>query len=179
MVTKEDIERAIVQGEQENALFADKSRLDGFVRQGTPVSREPKVGELAKAIAGGLKKGYAPPLVFVYGRTGSGKSTVVKFVCEHLPLAYKIVNLRQARSVFGCASLILEELGGEPVKSPHDTEMAVDRMAQAIEALYAGGMLVLVLDEFDVLLQDRRGSDFVIKEITPDRETAVSHAKHL
>lgn len=115
----------------------------------------------------------------MYCRTGSGKSTVVKFVCEHLPLAYKIVNLRQARSVFRYASLILEELGGEPVKSPHDTEVAVDRMAQAIEALYAGGMFVLVLDEFDVLLQDRRGSDFVIKEITSDRETAVSHAKHL
>lgn len=53
----------------------------------------------------------------------------MKFVCEHLPLAYKIVNLRQVRSVFGYASLILEELGGEPVKSPHDTEVAVDRMA--------------------------------------------------
>lgn len=45
--------------------------------------------------------------------------------------------------------------------------------------MYAGGMIVLVLDEFDVFLQDRRGSDFVIKEITPNRETAISHAKHL
>lgn len=51
VATKEDIERAIVQGDQEDALFVDKSHLDGVVQQGTPVSRAPKVGELAKAIA--------------------------------------------------------------------------------------------------------------------------------
>ena len=60
------------------------------------------------------------PFVSVYGRSGSGKFTVVKFVCENLDdenISYVFVNLRKARTVFGCANLILSELGQPSLKS--------------------------------------------------------------
>lgn len=150
---------------QENALFADKKKMDGSLpSSGPPVGREDRAGELVKAIAG--CRGYVAPFVFVYGRTGSGKSTVVKFVCEHLPMtSYRMVNLRKARTVFGCANLILEELGAEEAKHRQSCSIAVQRIADRMGALALQNPLVLVLDEFDSLFSDRRGgaSDFVYR----------------
>lgn len=158
MVTKQDIERALEQGERENALFRDKSALAG---PAAPVGRGEKAGELARAIAGGLKKGYAPPFVFVYGRTGSGKTTVAEFACSLLPVSYRVVNLRRARTAYGCASLILAALGGRP-GSGQTIESMIEGMYWRLLGLAAKKPLALVLDEFDALFTDRRGgaSDF-------------------
>lgn len=103
--------------------------------------------------------------MFVYGRTGSGKSTVVKFVCERLPMTFRMANLRKARTVFGCANLILEELGGEEVKSGQSCSVAAQRITDRIVTLASQDPLVLVLDEFDALFSDRLGgaSDFIYR----------------
>lgn len=115
MVSAEDIiaRMAAQAQQQENALFADKAALDGMALAGggqAPVGRRGEAEELVRALAV-CKGGYIAPFVFVYGRTGSGKSTVVKFVCDHLPVEYRMVNLRRARSVFECAGLMLQALG--------------------------------------------------------------------
>ncbi|MEO9363149.1 MAG: AAA family ATPase, partial [Nitrososphaera sp.] len=88
VVSAQDIERMAAQAERENSLFASKgSFLDTLGSgPGAPAGREDEAGQLVRALAGGQKQGYVPPFVFVYGRSGSGKSTVVRFVCEHLPL---------------------------------------------------------------------------------------------
>jgi cell division control protein 6 len=154
----------VQQAVQENALFADKKKMDGSLpAAGPPVGREKEAGELVKALSG--SKGYVAPFAFVYGRTGSGKSTVVKFVCERLPVALKMVNLRKARTVFGCANLILQELGEEEVKSGQSCSVAAKRITDRIETLASQGPLVLVLDEFDALFSDQRGgaSDFIYR----------------
>lgn len=109
MVSRNDIERMVREAVQENALFADKKMLDGSLQAaGPPVVREKEASELVRALSG--SKGYVAPFVFVYGRTGSGKSTVVKFVCERLSVALKMVNLQKAGTIVGCANLILQEL---------------------------------------------------------------------
>lgn len=168
VVSKEDIEKVAAQVEKENSLFASKACLDTLAPEGAradPVGREDRAGELVRALTGGLAQGYAPAFVFVYGRTGSGKSTVVRFVCESLPVAHRLVNLRRARTVYGCASLILEELGGSP-KSGQTIDFIMERIAEGLGAAAGkGGLFVLVLDEFDVLLGDKRGrpSDFIYK----------------
>ncbi|AIF82085.1 orc1/cdc6 family replication initiation protein [Candidatus Nitrososphaera evergladensis SR1] len=168
MVSAQDIERMAAQAEQENSLFAAKGALDTFSSSSKTqaIGREAEAGQLVKALAGGQKQGYVSPFVFVYGRSGSGKSTVVQFVCEHLPrlLAFRLVNLRRVRTVYGCACLILEELGGDP-KGGQTIDSIIERIAGGIEALAAAKFFVLVLDEFDVLLHDKRGraSDFVYK----------------
>lgn len=149
-----------VEVEKENLLFAASPNAAGKI-----VGREDKARELVRALAGGYKRGRAHPFVFVYGRTGSGKSAMVKLVCESLGLPHRLVNLRNARTVFGCASLILSELGAGEAKAWHGTGMLVEMIAGAIERQPDGRPFVLVLDEFDVLMSDRRGrpSDFVYR----------------
>lgn len=142
------------EAEREN-LFAAPARHTERI-----VGREGKARELVRALAG--CRGRTHPFVFVYGRTGSGKSAMVRLVCESLGLPCRLVNLRSARTVFGCAELVLSELGA--AKARRETGALVEAMAGAIEAL-SEKTFVLVLDEFDALMADRRGrpSDFVYR----------------
>lgn len=115
------------------------------------------------------KQGFVVPFISVYGRSGSGKSTIVKFVCENLDgVSHCFVNLRKARTVFGCANLILAELGEPNLKSAQGINLAVEKIQNAIMSKLIGTknkLFVLALDEFDVLFYDRRGkpSDFIYK----------------
>lgn len=149
--------------ERENLLFAASPNA----ASDKIVGREDKARQLVRALAG-YRRGRAHPFVFVYGRTGSGKSVMAKFVCESLGLPHRVVNLRSARTVFGCAGLILSELGAGEAKAWQGTGVLVEMIAGAIERQPEGGPFVLVLDEFDVLLNDRRGrpSDFVYRLLT-------------
>jgi cell division control protein 6 len=110
--------------------------------------------------------------VSVYGTSGSGESTVVKFVCENFveDVSYAFVNLRKVRIVFGCANLILAELRQQSLKSAQGINTAIEQISNTIEQGLMkkkndAKLFILVLDEFDVLLYDKRGksSDFIYK----------------
>jgi archaeal cell division control protein 6 len=161
--------------EKENLLFANKAFLDNLTLPSQIIGRESKAKELVRFLLG-YKQGFVVPFVSVYGRSGSGKSTVVKFVCENLDedgISYAFVNLRKARTVFGCANLILRELGQPSLKSAQGINTAIEQISNAIEQRLSQNkknnntakLFVLVLDEFDVLLYDKRGkpSDFIYK----------------
>ena len=69
------------------------------------------------------------PYISVYGRSGSGKSVVVRFVCDNIDgISYRFVNLRQAKTVFGAANLILAELGVSGLKSAQGINLAVENI---------------------------------------------------
>jgi cell division control protein 6 len=160
--------------EKENLLFANKTFLDNLTLASQIIGRESKAKELVRFLLG-YKQGFVVPFVSVYGRSGSGKSTVVKFVCENLDedgISYAFVNLRKARTVFGCANLILRELGQASLKSAQGINTAIEQISSAVEQGLSNmknnnntKLFVLVLDEFDVLLYDKRGkpSDFIYK----------------
>jgi archaeal cell division control protein 6 len=174
-VDKQDLKRIYAEVEKENLLFANKAFLDNLTLPSQIIGRERKAKELVRFLLG-YKQGFVVPFVSVYGRSGSGKSTVVKFVCENLDedgISYAFVNLRKARTVFGCANLILRELGQPSLKSAQGINTAIEQISNAIEQRLSQNkknnntakLFVLVLDEFDVLLYDKRGkpSDFIYK----------------
>jgi archaeal cell division control protein 6 len=179
-VDKQDLKRIYAEVEKENLLFADKTFLDNLTLPSQIIGREKKAKELVRFLLG-YKQGLVVPLISVYGRSGSGKSTIVKFVCENLDeeVSYAYVNLRKARTVFGCANLILTELGLPSLKSAQGINTAIEQISNAIEQRLSNNnkknnnsgnnntakLFVLVLDEFDVLLYDKRGkpSDFIYK----------------
>jgi archaeal cell division control protein 6 len=181
-VDKQDLKRISTEVAKENELFANKTFLDNLTLPSPIIGREKRAKELVRFLLG-YKQGLVVPFVSVYGRSGSGKSTVVKFVCENLDdenISYAFVNLRKARTVFGCANLILTELDQPILKSAQGINTAIDHISNAIEQRLrknkkknnnsssdnnTARLFILVLDEFDVLLHDKRGkpSDFIYK----------------
>ena len=175
---KEALKRISAEVEKENLLFANKAFLDNLTLPSQIIGREKRAKDLVRFLLG-YKQGLVVPFVSVYGRSGSGKSTIVKFVCENLDvdISYAFVNLRKARTVFGCANLILTELGQPSLKSAQGINTAIEQISNAIEQRLsnsnkknnnsnnAAKLFVLGLDEFDVLLYDKRGkpSDFIYK----------------
>jgi len=97
------------------------------------------------------------------------KSIVTRFVCKNLEdVSFIFVNLRKAKTVFGSAKLILDELGQNSIKSANGLNEAIEKIGFSIKAkLDSEGkkVFVLVLDEIDVLFYDIRGkpSDFLYK----------------
>lgn len=131
------------------------------------IGREPESKKLVNYLLS-YEKGLVVPMVSVYGRSGSGKSTIVQFVCENLDIAFCYVNLRKAKTVFGCINLILSELGHPNLKNAQGINSAFNLLEKLIiESLEKSkhSLFVLCLDEFDTLFYDKRGkpSDFVYK----------------
>lgn len=166
---KQEFTKIISKIEKEDSIFSKKAYLDTLSFPPNIVGRQKKTEELVRLLLG-HKQGYVVPLISVYGRSGSGKSTIVKFVCENLGVPYCFVNLRKAKTVFGAANLILAELGQLNLKSAQGLNLAVENIGNSVVSKLdqeKKNFFVLVLDEYDVLFHDKRGrpSDFVYKLI--------------
>jgi len=164
------IKKIVSKIEKEESIFSNKATLDSLLAPSHIVGREKEAESLVRFLAS-HKQGYVVPYISVYGRSGAGKSVVVRFVCDNLDeISYIFVNLRQAKTVFGAANLILAELGRENLKSAQGINLAVDTIGKEIESVLnqeGKKIFVLVLDELDTIFYDKRGkpSDFIYKLI--------------
>lgn len=169
-MNKKELNNIIAKIEKEEQVFADKSYLSTLSMPEKIIGRQKQTEEILRYLLG-FKRGHVVPLISVYGRSGSGKSTIVKFVCKNLTdISYCYVNLRQVRTIFGAANLILEALGGQSIKSPQGFNESINRISQAVISKLEKEnkkVIILVLDEIDVLFYDKRGkpSDFFYKLI--------------
>ena len=154
--------------EREKKAFLKKDALDTSNPPLTIVSRIEEVMQITRFVLG-YKQGYVVPLVSIYGRSGTGKSTLVRHVCNYLPeIKLCFVNLRKAKTVFGGVNLILNELDQPSLTSAQGMNLGMQKIQETIldtMRLQKKKLLVLVLDEFDVIFYDKRGnpSDFVYK----------------
>jgi cell division control protein 6 len=168
---KKDIQKMISEIEKENSLFSKKANLDTLSFPPKIIGRQDKAKELIRLLLS-HRQGFVVPYVSVYGRSGCGKSTVVRYVCQNIDgMEFCFVNLRRAKTVFGCANLILAELGKQNLKSAQGINLAVDEIGKTISETLdktKKNLFVLILDELDVLFYDKRGrpSDFIYKLIT-------------
>lgn len=156
-------------GGDQKSMFKDKSFLNTLSFPKRIVGREEKIEELLKHLIG-YRQRYVEPLISVYGRSGSGKSITVKFVCNKLinDLEFCFVNLRQSKTVFGSANQILVELGEEQIKSAKGLPEVINAIGDSIISKLERTQkktFILVLDEIDALFTDTRGkpSDFIYK----------------
>ena len=164
------VETIISKIEKENEIFSNKGSLDSLSYNPKKIIGRHEESEQLLRYLMGYKKGYLVPLVSIYGRSGSGKSTLVRYVCEQLDNDIQLcfVNLRQAKTIFGAANVILTKLGEENVTSASGINNVLEKIGQGIKSSLVNSkkkLLVLVLDEFDVLFFDKRSnpSDFVYK----------------
>jgi len=171
-LTEKEIQKIRRMITRQNNVFAKKEYLDPLTLPSNIIGRRDQAEQLVRHIHG-LGEGLLVPLISVYGRSGSGKSTVVKFVCQNMnDLACSAyVNLRKARTVFGCANMILGELGSISLTSAEGLNKAIDHIGFQIKRVLDENkkkFFVLILDEYDVIFYDKRGnpSDFMYKLLT-------------
>ena len=164
---KKELRKIVSDVRAQNSIFSDKSYLDNLTTPMSIVGRQRESKKLVDYLLS-YEKGLVVPLISIYGRSGSGKSTIVQFVCENLDLDFCYANLRKAKTVFGCINLILSEMGHPNLKNAQGINHAFVILEDLIkETLEKSGnsLFVLCLDEFDTLFYDKRGkpSDFVYK----------------
>ncbi|WP_428325978.1 Cdc6/Cdc18 family protein [Nitrosopumilus sp.] len=164
---KKELKKIVGDVRKQNSIFSDKSYLDNLSTPESIIGRESESKKLVKFLLS-FEKGLVVPLISVYGRSGSGKSTIVQFVCKNLDVDFCYTNLRKAKTVFGCINLILSELGHQNLKNAQGINTAFTILEELImQSLDKSGnsLFVLCLDEFDTLFYDKRGkpSDFVYK----------------
>ncbi|AJM91574.1 Cdc6/Cdc18 family protein [Nitrosopumilus piranensis] len=164
---KKELAKIVGDVRAQNSIFSDKSFLDNLAVPNSIIGRESESKKLVKFLLS-YEKGLVVPLVSIYGRSGSGKSTIVQFVCKNLDVDFCYVNLRKAKTVFGCINLILSELGHENLKNAQGVSNAfviLEKLILQTLEKSNNSLFVLCLDEFDTLFYDKRGkpSDFVYK----------------
>ena len=144
-----------------------KSAFDTSTLPSKIVGRITETEHLVRFLLG-YQEGHVVPLVSIFGRSGTGKSTLVKYVCNYIPsVKLLFVNLRKAKTVFGGVNLILNSLNHPSLKSAQGLNVAMEKIEQEILKIseQKTKLIVLCLDEFDVIFYDKRGnpSDFVYK----------------
>lgn len=153
------------------SVFMDKRVLSLSYVPSTLVCREKEEKALAKILVDGVNEGFLPPMIRIFGRTGTGKTVVVRSVLEKFS-AYKgdvfrffYVNLKNCRTVFSAANAILSAVCGRQVP----VNLGLDRVFSEIWREVANLkkkdgelFLCLVLDEVDSIFLDKHfdPSDF-------------------
>ena len=161
--------------EKEEKSFIKKSALDTSTQPTKIVSRVNEVEKIVRFLLD-YKQKQVVPLLSIYGRSGTGKSTLVRQVCNYLPeVKLCFVNLRKAKTVFGGVNLILNELDQPSLTSAQGMNNGMQKIQETILNIMNTDqkkLFVLALDEFDVIFYDKRGnpSDFVYKLVEMQAE---------
>ena len=170
-----ELDRIISKVQKEKKVFVKKSALDTSNQPEKIVSRVNEVEKIVRYISD-YEQQQTVPLVSIYGRSGTGKSTLVRYVCNYFPeIKLCFVNLRKAKTVFGTINLILNELDQPSLASAQGMNLGMEKIRKAIltiTTLEKKKLFVLALDEFDVIFYDKRGnpSDFVYKLVEMQAE---------
>jgi len=174
---KSELESIMAMVEKEGTIFSKKSSLNTLTTALPEriIGRKSQTEQLVRHLLG-YKQGHIVPVISIYGRSGTGKSTLIRFVCQNIPdILVCFTNLRKAKTVFGAANLILAELGQPNLKSAQGMNQAIEIIKNTIIQMMQDKkkkLFVLTLDEFDVLFYDKRGnpSDFVYKLVEMQAE---------
>ena len=154
--------------EKENENFSDKSMFSTLTLPPKIIGREKQAEGILRHLLG-YKQGFIAPLISVYGKSGTGKTTLTRYVCENLEeIMPCYVNLRKIKTVFGAANLLLIQLGREPFSNSHGLNDIPTYLEEAIQKKLDAEkkkVFVIILDEIDVIFSDIHGdpSDFLYK----------------
>jgi cell division control protein 6 len=132
--------------------------------------REEQIRRLGETIAP-LLSGTRGSNVFIYGKTGTGKTAVVKYVLSrlefrakqfHAPVRLCYVNCRLAGSDYRVFAALCQSLGVQVPFTGLSVGEVFDRFRVGLDA--CGVILVVVLDEVDALVKAR--DDGLLYELT-------------
>lgn len=164
--------------EEAYSVFEDKSLMSLSYVPDDLVCRDRQEEYFASMLTRGVAENFLPPMIRVFGRTGSGKTAVVRSVLERFS-RYRgevfrqfYVNLKSCRTVFSAGNALLSAICGRRVPVNLGFDRAFTEIWDELRGLKGeGGRLYvcLVLDEVDSIFMDKHfdPSDFFYRFIRP------------
>ncbi len=158
----------------ENIIFKDKKALQSTYTPETVLHRDTQINTIASILAPSLR-GEKPSNLFIYGKTGTGKTLCIKHITTHMeeviekrktPLKIIYLNCKMKRiadTEYRLIAQIIKELGH--VVPP--TGLPTDEVYNIFFNILNKGkekMMILILDEIDQLI--KKAGDEVIYNLT-------------
>ncbi len=143
-------------------IFANRSALTIAFAPETIPHREQQIADLGKILAPTLK-GARPSNIFIYGRTGTGKTLIARLVASELErlskengYAIKTIYLnckmkREADTEYRLLAALTKELGKEVPFTGLPTDKIYRTFFETIDS--KDQTIILVIDEIDALVQ--------------------------
>ncbi|MGQ9529952.1 MAG: ORC1-type DNA replication protein [Candidatus Bathycorpusculaceae bacterium] len=158
-----------------NKIFKDRDVLRHDYLPDKLPHREEQIKQLGETVAPVLK-GSRSSNVFIYGKTGTGKTAVTKYVLSHLevkakefnaPVKFCYVNCRMAGSEYRVFSGLCQSIGVYVPFTGLSVGEVFDRFRAGLDTLNV--VFIVVLDEIDALVKVR--GDRLLYELTRINET--------
>jgi len=154
----------------EARVFRDREVLRHDYLPNRLPHREEQIRQLGEIVAPVLK-GARGSNIFIYGKTGTGKTAVTKYVLNHLeikakelgaPIRFCYVNCRMVGSEYRIFASLCQTIG---ISVPF-TGLSVGEVFERFRAGLDTSriILIIVLDEADALIKDR--GDGLLYELT-------------
>ena len=153
-----------------NKIFKDREVLRHDYLPDKLPHREEQIRQLGETVAPVLK-GSRGSNVFIYGKTGTGKTAVTKYVLSHLeakakefnaPVRFCYVNCRMAGSEYRVFSNLCQNIGVDVPFTGLSVGEVFDRFRAGLDVLKV--VFIVVLDEIDALVKVR--GDRLLYELT-------------
>ncbi len=154
----------------EAKLFKDREVLrHDYLPEKLP-HREDQIRVLGQAVAPVLKDARCSN-IFIYGKTGTGKTAVTKYVLSHLeskakefgaPVKFCYVNCRMTGSEYRVFASLSQSLGLSIPFTGLSAGEVFDRFRTGLDQ--SRTIFIVVLDEIDALIKDK--GDSVLYELT-------------
>ena len=162
----------------EARVFRDREVLRHDYLPNRLPHREEQIRQLGETVAPVLK-GARGSNIFIYGKTGTGKTAVTKYVLNHLeikakelgaPIRFCYVNCRMVGSEYRIFASLCQTIG---ISVPF-TGLSVGEVFERFRAGLDTSriILIIVLDEADALIKDR--GDGLLYELTRINESLRS-----
>jgi len=179
-MSEKDIFDTFLKAEQ---VFKDKEVIRPSYTPEKLPHRDQEITTLASIFVSALK-GETPSNVFIYGKTGTGKTAVAKYVGKELIEKGKQLNKNLSFVYINCEIVdteygILSNIGNSIIKNWNEMipftgwpmEKVYDKLKEEIER--QGGVTIIVLDEIDKLVS-KSGDDvlYVLSRMNTDLEKA-------
>ena len=151
-------------------LFKDREVLRHDYLPDKLPHREEQIRVLGQAVAPVLKESRCSN-IFIYGKTGTGKTAVTKFVLSHLeskakeygsPVRFCYINCRMTGSEYRVFAALSQSLGLSIPFTGLSVGEVFDRFRNGLDA--ARTIFIVVLDEVDALIKNR--GDGLLYELT-------------
>src|SRR4030066_1355682 len=159
----------------DSGLFKDRDVLRHDYLPASLPHREEQIRMLGETVAPVLKDARCSN-IFIYGKTGTGKTAVTKYVLSHLeikakehgaPVKFCYVNCRMTGSEYRIFANLSQSIGLVIPFTGLSVGEVFDRFRTGLDA--SRTLFIVVLDEIDALIKNR--GDSILYELTRINET--------